>query len=108
MSDYFPNGLPRLVTWYTEIDGIKYVIGQGGEKMPVLDDNWIMLDTKKGMHIVNSYYPVHEVPYDETSPIKIELATSYEKDDDEALKLARYLQADLEKGGHYVPIYHRD
>jgi hypothetical protein len=105
-KDWFPNGLPRYVTWYTERDGIKYVIGQDGSEMPVLDDHWIVCDTKK-VYVVNYYYPTQKWSYDPLAPVVVDMMSSYHSNEEDALDDAMDDQARLEEEGRFIPICHR-
>lgn len=110
MSDpsdkYFPNGLPRLVYWYEEEDGIKYVPGKDGVMLPVLDDHWIVADTKKTF-VVNYYYPSVVWDYGCGSPVEVRMVSDYHNSEEETLFAAHRIQRDLEKEGRYIPISHR-
>jgi hypothetical protein len=106
-KDWFPNGLPRYVTWYTERDGIKYVIGQDGSEMPVLDDHWIVCDTKKTF-VVNTYYPTRAWGWDDRADIVVEMYSEYHSNEEDALADAMDDQDRLEAQGHFIPVFHRE
>lgn len=106
-QEYFPNGLPRICNWYDEEDGIKYVPGKDGEMHPVLDDHWIVCDTKKS-YVVNTYYPEPAWGWDDSAPIKIEMYSEYHSNEEEAMEDAEAAQRRLEEEGRFIPIYHRN
>lgn len=109
-DNWFPNGLPRLVMHYEVRDGIKYVMDRVGEYVPVLDDHWIMVDTKKmDVHVVNHFFPTNESRYDPSSAIRIDMVSDYHSTDEEAMFAAECAQKRLEnQEGRFIPIFHRD
>lgn len=105
---YFPNGVPKVVEHYEVREGIRFVIGQGGEMIPVLENEWFMLDFKKGMNIFNYFYlrPAHG--YDPNAPMVEDHSTDYANSEREAALLAVSEQKRLAEIGAYVPIYIRE
>ena len=106
MAEYFPNGLPRLVTWYEEIDGSKHVPAPDGAMMPVFDDHWIVADTKKTF-VVNFYYPEKAWGWDNASPVEVRMVSDYHNNEEETLEAAFRDQRQLEREGRFIPVYHR-
>lgn len=103
-EDYFPNGLPRVCNWYDDEDGVKVFTGRDREKVHLLDDHFIICDTKKTF-AVNFFEPIET--WCGQGPIRIEMYTEWFSNEEEAMEDAKRIQRDLEKAGRFIPIYHR-
>lgn len=107
MSNYFPNGLPKIVYWY-DMDGeIMMVPGEGGVLLPVFENHRITVDIKKTCCVFCEDLE-QRIPYDTTAPRIWDGGSEYCNSDEEALDYAQQIQADYARQGCYVPIHIRE
>lgn len=109
IGEYFPNGLPKVVFWYEMDDDIHVVTNKSGKPQHVLEDIWLSLDLKKGMHISHIWeMKARDNLWDESAPKTWDFSTDYNNSDVEAAEYILIEQRRLEREGIYVPIAVRD
>lgn len=112
-SDYFPNGIPKLITsyeWDPDDPNIWIVRNQAGVMEPIFVNYHLMVDTKKiGNFILVYEHMTPETMFQYDGPLKWESSSDYYYSMEEVMAAAYAEQARLiDWEQQYVPIYHRD
>lgn len=106
-GEYFPNGVPKVCFHY-DMDGDIHVVKHGDQEFPILEDTWLALDLKKGLHIFHYWTFRAKGWWDFTGPRVWDFSTDYANSDVEASQIAVQNQEQLAREGSYVPIHVRD